>query len=129
MPLFYADRLLLNDDSCLPLLIAGEGEVEGGVQSSRLAWLEDVRHSAKENPDGVGPQAVAHVLDFFVGKAFGDRYLGVRILGDVNRLLLLLKRPNNFLEVCLAISQERPNNVFSGRADRQTVRRFVVRPV
>src|SRR5215468_9660497 len=36
MPLFHADLLLLNHDSGLPLLMAGEGEVEGGVQSRRL---------------------------------------------------------------------------------------------
>src|SRR5919109_4675399 len=60
MPLFHADLLFLNHDSCLPLLIASEGEVEGGVQSRRLAGLEDVRHSVKENLDGVRPQAVAH---------------------------------------------------------------------
>src|SRR5215216_3529594 len=35
VPLFHGDLLLLNHDSCLPLLIAGEGEVEGGVQSRR----------------------------------------------------------------------------------------------
>ena len=68
-------------------------------------------------------------LDFFAGKPFGDRRLGVGILGDVNRLFLLLKRPHDVLEMGLPISEERPNNVFSGRADRQTVRRFVVRPV
>ena len=59
MPLFHADLLLLNHDSCLPLLMAGEGEVERGVQSRRLAGLEDVWHSFQENLDGVRPQAVA----------------------------------------------------------------------
>jgi hypothetical protein len=29
--------LFLNHDSCLPLLVAGDGEVEGGVQS-RGEW-------------------------------------------------------------------------------------------
>src|SRR5438132_1691825 len=80
MPLFHAYSLVLNDDSCLPLLTAGEGEVEGGVQPSRLAWLEDVWHSIQENPDGVRPQAIAHVLDLFVGKPFGDMILSVGIL-------------------------------------------------
>src|SRR3954469_10206087 len=41
MPLVYADRLFLYQDSCLPLLVAGEGEVESGVQSRGLAGLED----------------------------------------------------------------------------------------
>src|SRR5438552_13903751 len=49
MPLFHADLLFLNHDSCLPLLMAGEREVESRVQSRRLARLEDMRHSAKEN--------------------------------------------------------------------------------
>src|SRR5438552_750245 len=56
MSLFHADLLLPNHDSCLPLLMAGEGEVERGVQSRRLAWLEDVRHSFQKNLDGVRPQ-------------------------------------------------------------------------
>src|SRR5207253_10565248 len=121
--------LVLNDDSCLPLLTAGEGEVEGGVQPSRLAWLEDVWHSIQENPDGVRPQAIAHVLDLFVGKPFGDMILSVGILRDVNRLFLLLKGPHDFLEMCLPIGEERSNDVFSGRADREAVRGFVIRPV
>src|SRR5882724_3290817 len=58
MPLLHAHFLVLDHDSCLPLLMAGEGEVESGVQSRRLARLEDVRHSGKENLDGVRPQAV-----------------------------------------------------------------------
>src|SRR5438046_9605020 len=45
MPLFHAYSLVPNDDSCLPLLIAGESEVESGVQSRRLAGLDAVRHS------------------------------------------------------------------------------------
>src|SRR4030095_5149923 len=53
MPLFHADLLFLNHDSCLPLLMAGERELEGGVQSRRLARLEDVWHSFQENLDGV----------------------------------------------------------------------------
>src|SRR5438876_2843577 len=53
MPLFHAYSLVPNDDSCLPLLMAGESEVESGVQSCRLAWLEDVRHSVKEDLNGV----------------------------------------------------------------------------
>src|SRR5437764_2212917 len=44
MPLFHAYSLVLDHDSCLPPLIAGEGEVESGVQFRRLARLEDVRH-------------------------------------------------------------------------------------
>src|SRR5438552_3820443 len=51
MPLFHADLLLLNHDSRLPLLMAGEGEVKCGVQSRRLAGLEDVRHSVQEDLD------------------------------------------------------------------------------
>src|SRR5438034_9724252 len=53
MPFFHADLLFLNHDSCLPLFMAGEGEVEGGVQSRRLPGLEDVRQSVKENTYGV----------------------------------------------------------------------------
>src|SRR5436190_14013294 len=68
MSLFHADLLLPNHDSCLPLLMAGEGEVERGVQPRRLAWLEDVGHSFQENLDGVRPQAIAQMLDLFVGK-------------------------------------------------------------
>ena len=45
MSLFDADLLFLNHDSCLPLLMAGEGEVESGVQPRRLARLEDVRRN------------------------------------------------------------------------------------
>lgn len=59
MSLFHADLLLSNDDGCLPRLVAGEGEVESGVQSRRLAWLEDIGHSPKEYLDGVRSQAVA----------------------------------------------------------------------
>ena len=54
--------------------------------------------------------------------------LSVGIFGDVNRLFLLLKRPHDFLEMCLSIGEERSNDVFSGRANRQAVRGFVVRP-
>src|SRR5438552_5557970 len=53
MPLLHTHFLVLDHDSCLPLLMAGEGEVESGVQSCRLARLEDVRHSTKENLDSV----------------------------------------------------------------------------
>src|SRR5947209_13408184 len=58
MPLLHAHFLVLDHDSCLPLLIAGEGEVESGVQSGRLAWLEDVRHYVMENLYVVRQQAV-----------------------------------------------------------------------
>src|SRR6184192_2497705 len=129
MPLFHAYSLVLNDDSCLPLLMAGESEVESGIQSRRLAGLEDARHSIQENLYGVRPQAVAHVLDLFVGKPFADMILSVGILRDVNRLFLLLKGPHDLFEVCLPIGEERSNDIFSGRADRQTVRGFIVRPV
>src|SRR5919206_277306 len=53
MPLLHAHFLVLNHDSGLPRLMAGEGEVESGVQSRRLAGLEDVRQSVKENLYGV----------------------------------------------------------------------------
>ena len=129
MPLFHADLLLLNHDSCLPLLMAREGEVERGVQPRRLAWLEDVWHSFQENLDGVRPQGVAHKFDLFVGKPLGDMILSVGIPGDVNRLFLLLKGPHDILEMRLPIGEERSNDIFSGRADRQAVRGFVVRPV
>src|SRR5439155_16522644 len=119
----------LNYDSCLPLLTAGEGEVEGSVQPSRLAWLEDIWHSFQENLDGVRPQGVAHMFDLFVGKPSGDMILSVGILRDVNRLFLLLKGPHDILEMSLPIGEERSNDIFSGRADRQPVRGFVVRPV
>src|SRR5439155_21252875 len=42
---FHADLLFLNHDSCLPPLMAGESEVESGVQPRRLARLKDVWHS------------------------------------------------------------------------------------
>jgi hypothetical protein len=37
MSLLHADLLLPNHDRCLALLMAGEGEMESGVQSRRLA--------------------------------------------------------------------------------------------
>ena len=55
MPFFHAELLVLNHDRCLPLLMAGEGKVEGGIQSCRLTWLEDDWHSFQENLDGVRP--------------------------------------------------------------------------
>src|SRR5437879_13793353 len=55
MPLLHAHFLVLDYDSRLPLLMAGDGEVESGVQSRRLARLEDVRHSAKAHLYGVRP--------------------------------------------------------------------------
>src|SRR5439155_20669109 len=107
MSLIHADPLFLNHDSRLPLLTAGEGEVESGVQSRRLAWLEDVRHSLKKDLDAVRPQAVSHMLDFLVGKPLRDVILSVGILGDINRLFLLLKGSHDFLEMCLPIGEER----------------------
>src|SRR2546421_10010807 len=103
MPLLHADLLVLNHDSCLPLLMAGEGEVERSVQPRRLAWLEDVWHSFQENLDGVRPQGVADVLDLFVGKPLGDMIFTIGVPSDVNRLCLLLKGPHDILQMLLPI--------------------------
>src|SRR2546423_14980606 len=111
MPLFHADLLFLNHEGGLPRLTAGEGEVERGIQSRCLAGLEDERQSVKEKLNAIRPQAVADVLNLFVRKPFGDVILGVGIVGDVNRLLLLLKRPNNFLDVSLSISEKWTNDI------------------
>lgn len=89
MSLLHPDFLVLDHDRCLPLLTTGKREVVGGVQSRGFPGLEDVRHSVQENLDTVWPQAVADVLNLFVGKPFGDVILGVGILGDVDRLFLL----------------------------------------
>src|SRR2546421_12517410 len=78
--------------------------------------------------NAVRPQAVAYVLDLFVGKPFGDVILGVGILGDVNRLFLLLKGPHDVLEMCLTIGEEWSDDLFSGWADGKAVRGLVVRP-
>src|SRR6185437_11216539 len=115
MSLLDVKLLSFDGDSCLPLLTAGESKVERGIEPRRFTWLEDVRHSVQKILDSVRPQAVAHVLDFFVGKPSGDVILGVGISGDVNRLLLLLKRPHNFREMFLAIGEKWRNDIFSGR--------------
>src|SRR5215469_6482992 len=109
MPLFHAELLVLNHDRCLSLLMANESEVEGRVQSRRLARLEDVWHSGKENRDAVRSQAVTHMLDLFAGKALGDMIFSIGILGDVYRLFLLLKRPHHIFEMCLPVGEEWPN--------------------
>lgn len=76
-PSLTAELLVMNHDGCPPLVMSGEGEVEGSVQPGGLARLEDVRHSRKKSSDGIRPQAVAHVFDLFVWKPFADIHLGV----------------------------------------------------
>jgi hypothetical protein len=84
MPLAHADLLFLNQDSCLPLLMAGEGEVESGVQSRRPAGLKDVRQSVQEKLNAAAEIPVYRVkqgdlrADALRSKVRGRKSDGVR---------------------------------------------------
>jgi hypothetical protein len=103
MPLFNANLLFLDHHRRLAMLTPRESKVVRRVQPHRLAGLEDVWHSIQENINSVRSQAVAYVLNFLVRKPFRNMILGIGVLGDVNRLFLLLKGPYDFLEIGLAI--------------------------
>ena len=83
-------------NSRLFLLLAGEAEVIDGPKSCRLARLERESQPRQESLNRPGPQAVVNPLGLLVREAAGHVLLGVRAGDDVNRLLLLLQRTNDF---------------------------------
>src|SRR5438874_1568946 len=115
-------------DGRLLRLLAGEGEVVNGVQLRRLPGLERERKTRQEALDRAGPQAVADSFDRLEGKTTGRMLLGVRAGDDVDRLLLVLQRADDFPQVPGPVGEVGADDLLPRRADGQAVRRLVVGP-
>src|SRR5262245_17917294 len=126
MTLTDREVLLADADRGLNLLRTGEGEVICRIQSFCPSALKCERQSSEESSNRTGVKTVADTLQLFIRKPPRDVFFSVRTLYYIDRLLFLLQRLHDFLQIIFAISEKRPDHVFARWADSHAVGRLII---
>jgi hypothetical protein len=116
-----------DDDRDGAPLVAGEPEVEGGVEAVGGAALEQQGQAEDEAVDRGGPDAVPDPADGFVREAPPHVRLGVGARDDVDGLDLVLQGFDDGVQVLAAVVEPRPEHVFARGAHRHAVGGLVLR--
>src|SRR5262245_26851091 len=121
-------RLIANDDCCPDVFCARESEVVSRLKPFCFAALEHERQSVEKSANRTSPiQSVAYVFGLFVWKPPRNVFFGVGAGNDIDRLLLLLQRLDDVLQVAFAIRKKRPDHILARRTDGHAVSRLVIR--
>src|SRR5215472_1536429 len=120
------DGPIPNSDSDFTGLVAGERELECGIQAAGLIRLEGVRHVSDQAGNRSYPEAACNLLHCFVLEPSARYRFRIRAGHNIDRFRPLLQRLDDLSQVSLFVVEVRTDHILAGRADRQTICRLIV---